>query len=129
MPTKRTLQAYPIVGKPGTQRAREQEPLEFLSSKRIRMNIAAVLEDNDLWLTPAYSLAIQAEHLLQVVEGKRTHTQRVRGKARKWGVPGRAELLRCASNGHTPEKLAELHGCSVSAIKQQLVIARREAAE
>ena len=44
-----------------------------MSSKRIRMNIRAVIQDQDLFLTPAYSLAIQAEHLLQVIEGKREH--------------------------------------------------------
>lgn len=73
MQPRRPTQARLIVAASGTTNSgkREQTAIPFMSAKRIRMNIRAVLDDKDAWLTPAYSLAIQAEHLLQVIEGKR----------------------------------------------------------
>jgi hypothetical protein len=129
LPRSRTpLKARVIVGASGNSPvgAREQDAIPFFSSKRIRTNIAEVLADKDCWLTPAYSLAIQAEHLLQVVEGKRAHKQRAKsGKNRKWGAEKRAELL---ADPRTHAELAEVYGCSASAISQQRWIAQREAA-
>lgn len=75
MPRRRIEQAHALVAASGSQSGREQQSLDFLSSRRIRANIRAVLEEEESWLRPAYSLAMQAEHLLQVVEGKRTHHQ------------------------------------------------------
>lgn len=86
-----------------------------MSAKRIRMNIRAVLDDKDAWLTPAYSLAIQAEHLLQVIEGKRQviadakpRRERARSANRiSWTPEMRAALL--ADTRSTQEIAAEMN--------------------
>lgn len=116
---------YPLVPASGSAGGREQKADDFLSSKRVRANIRAVLDDKDAWLTPAYSLAIQAEHLLQCVEGKRKHVLRVRGKSKRWGRDKRAELL---ADPRTNAELAVVYGCSPAAISMQRSIGRKEAA-
>ena len=46
----------------------QQRP-DFYDPERIRQTIAEVKADAGMWLTPAYSLALQAEHLLSVLDG------------------------------------------------------------
>lgn len=128
MPQLRTPRAARPIEPARTRAPRRTPSLPFLSHQRIRSNIRLVLEDGALLGTPAYGLAIQAEYLLEVVEGKRLAAPRTRVKGKrqhKWGREGRAELL---ADERTPVQLAEAYGVSVPAIRQQLLIARKEAA-
>jgi hypothetical protein len=54
---------------------------QFLSLERTRENVRAVLEGNFIG-TPAYGLALQAEWLCQLVEGKRPMI--AEGKRHRW---------------------------------------------
>lgn len=133
MQPRRPTQARLIVAASGTAGPgkREQQAIPFMSARRIRMNIRAVLDDKNAWLTPAYSLAIQAEHLLQVIEGKRQvvadpRPSRARSQSAttriRWTDEMRAALL--ADPRHAREIAAEM-GTSEGNIHVQRSTARK----
>lgn len=132
MQPRRPTQARLIVAASGTTSPgrREQQAIPFMSARRIRMNIRAVLDDKDAWLTPAYSLAIQAEHLLQVIEGRREvvadakpRRERARSANRiSWTPEMRAALL--ADTRSTQEIAAEMN-TTVGNISMQRSISRK----
>jgi hypothetical protein len=101
---------------------KREEP--FFSSSRIRRNIGAILSDEGSWLTEAYSLALQAEHLLRVVEGQRQHFSAE--KRKRWTDEERQKLL---ADTRPAAQIAAEMGVSVGAIHAQRIIARRSSVE
>lgn len=127
MQLRRPSPGRQIIPASGTQGGSEQQAIPFMSARRIRMNIRAVLDDKDAWLTPAYSLAIQAEHLLQVIEGKRqVVADRVRAEGATTRIRWTDEMrLSILADPRNAREIAEEMGTTTANIHVQRCAARK----